>query len=180
MPSPTTEPLDPLRGQWAIDARTRSQHLMLALYTFGRARGYDVAAGPHEPADLDSSIYALLGSVSFSLWRAAFLTEMRPRTWPEALRDTQELLETVLKSNAVLLSTEQQLQGWTGGYHLNNVRLRLRDILDREALANRVGREEVEAVTAIELVRENPADTWNRLYDVAARVLARLTGLPDA
>ena len=180
MPSAKTEPLDPLRGQWAIDARTSSQRLMLALYKFGRARGYEVVAGPREdPADLDSSVYALMVSVSFSLWRVAFLTEMRPRTWPEALRDAQELLENVLRSNAVPFTSEQNLQGWTGGYFLNNARLRLRDILDREALANRVGREEFEAVTAIELVRENPTETWNRLYEIAERVLERLTGSSD-
>jgi hypothetical protein len=180
MPSATTEPLDPVRGEWAIDARARSQRLMLALYKFGLARGYDVAAGPDGPADLNSSVYAVLVSVSFSLWRAACLTEMRPRNWPEALRDAQALLETVLKSNAVFVTTEHTLQGWTGGYYLNNIRLRLRDILDREVLANRVGREDLEAVTAIELVREDPTETWNRLYDVAERVLERLTRSPDA
>jgi hypothetical protein len=153
--------------------------MMLALYTFGRARGYEVAVGHEDPVDLNSSVYALLVSVSFSLWRVAFLTEMRPRTWPEALRDAQELLENVLKNNAVLFTTEQHLQGWTGGYYLNNARLRLRDVLDREVLAQRVGREELEAVTAIELVRENPTETWNRLFEIAERVLGRLTGSPD-
>jgi hypothetical protein len=179
MPSAKTDPLDPLRGQWAIDARARSQRMMLALYKFGRARGYEVASGHENPPDLNSSVYGLLVSVSFSLWRAAFLTEMRPRTWPEALRDAQELLEDVIKSNAVPFTTEQHLQGWTGGYYLNNARLRLRDVLDREVVAQRVGREELEAVTAIELVRENPTETWNKLYEVAERVLGRLTGSAD-
>lgn len=180
MPSAKTEPLDPLRGQWAIEARARSQRLMLALYKFGLARGYDVAVGREGPADLSSSVYAMLVSVSFSLWRAAFLTEMRPRTLSEALRDAHELLENVLKSNAVLVTTEQTLQGWTGGYYLSNIRLRLRDILEREVLAHRVGREELEVVAAIELVLGNPTETWNRLYEVAERVLERLTGLPVA
>jgi hypothetical protein len=179
MPSARTEPLDPLRGQWAIDARARSQRMMLALYRFGRARGYEIAVGHQDPVDLNSSIYALLVSISFSLWRVAFLTEMRPRTWPEALHDSQELLENVLRSNAVLFTTEQQLQGWTGGYYLNNARLRLRDVLDREVLAQRAGRDELEAVAAIELVRENPTETWNRLYEITERVLGRLTGSSD-
>jgi hypothetical protein len=180
MSSAKTEPLDPVRGQWAIEARARSQRLMLTLYKFGLARGYDVPAGHESLADLSSSVYAMLVSVSFSLWRAAFLTEMRPRTWPEALRDAQELLETVLKSNAVPATTEHTLQGWTGGYYLNNIRLRLRDILDREMFVDREGREDLEVVTAIELVRGNPTETWNRLCDVAERALKRLTGSADA
>ena len=154
--------------------------MMLGLYKFGRARGYEVGVGHEEPADLDSSVWALLVSVSFSLWRVAFLTEIRPRTWPEALRDSQELLDNVLKSNAVLFTTEQSLQGWTGGYYLNNARLRLRDVLDREVVAQRARSEELEAVTAIELVRENPTETWNRLYEIAERILQRLTGSSGA
>src|SRR5512138_13215 len=63
-------------------------------------------------------------SVAFSLWRAAFFAESATRTWPQAVDDLKNLLQTVLRTNTINFANEHTFQGWTAGYYLKNAKLR--------------------------------------------------------
>lgn len=135
---------------WAIDARARSQRLLLALYSNTEYRGAD------PETSRDARVFSLLVGVAFSLWRAAFLADAPTRTGTEALAHAYDLLGEVLKSNTIAFSTDQRLQGWTGGYYLNNAKLRLVDALTIQSRSA-----EAEQVRSMSLYGADPRNLWD-------------------
>jgi hypothetical protein len=157
------------RLAWAIGARERSQRLLLALYGFGKEKGYG------SPESEEARVFSVLVAVAFSLWRAAFLADAPTRTWPEALDDVQEFLKTALRTNAIAFSTEHARQGWTAGYYLKNALLRLQDVLQSRVESGHALAEDVARVRRISLMWTDPHDTWTRLC-VEAEQLAQQIG----
>jgi hypothetical protein len=137
---------------------------MLALYAFGKQQGYG------SPESSEGKVFSVISAVAFSLWRAAFLADAATREWPQVLCDAQELLETVLATNAVAFATEHKLQGWTAGYYLKNAKLRL-----PEALTFQNARaEDIARVEAISLMGTDPHDAWKLLCTEAEQIARRL------
>ncbi len=152
------------RLAWAIEARNRSQKLLLALYAFGQQNSYGL------PESAEAKEFSVLVAVAFSLWRAAFLADAPTRTWPDALHDAQVLVEKVLSTNTIAFSTEHGLQGWTAGYYLKNAQLRL-----LQAHKDLGKSEDVARVEGISLMGSDPHDTW-ALFCREAEQLARQLG----
>lgn len=150
--------------KWAIEARARSQRLLLALYSNGQYRDADPLANP------DARVFSLLAGIAFSLWRAAFLADAPTRTGTQALAHAYDLLGEVLKSNTIAFSTDQRLQGWTGGYYLNNAKLRL-----VEAFTIQLRAAEAEQVRSMSLYDADPRNLWNDFCE-RAEELARTLG----
>jgi hypothetical protein len=155
------------RLAWAIAARERSQRLLLALYDFGQQNS-ELTERPK------TEVFSLLVGVAFSLWRAAFLTDMPTREWPEALRDARKLLKTVLSTNAIGFSTEHNLQGWMGGYYLQNVKLRLQDAQRRQIESGQARPEDFARVEGISLMGTDPHQTWMLFCEEAERLARQL------
>jgi hypothetical protein len=153
------------RLDWAIAARERSQKLLLALYEFGQ----------HESERPKTEVFSLLVGVAFSLWRAAFLADAPTRTWPEALADAQEFLKTVLRTNAIAFNTEHTRQGWTGGYYLNNAKLRLEEVLRRQMESGQThAAEDLTRIRNISLLGTDPHDTWTRFCEAAEQLAQQI------
>lgn len=150
--------------------------MLLALYVFGQQSGFDAGDKKEIPVDRDTQVFSMLVGVAFSLWRAAFLAEMPTRTWPEALRDAQQLLGTVLSTNTIAFGTEHSLQGWTGGYYLNNAKLRLMEVGRRLRADGRSTDADVARLDGISLMNTNPHDTWRLLCDEAERLTEQISG----
>ncbi len=149
---------DPERIEWAIGARARSQRLLLGLYEFG----IDERFGPHDSRN--AKVFSSLVACAFCLWRAAFLTDAPTRQWSESLDDARGLLKEVLTTNAVAFSTEHRLQGWTAGFYLTNVILRLKGLPHVN----------VKRVAAISLMGTNPHETWTELCDETEKVAEKI------
>ena len=161
-----TERLDSERLNWAIGARERSQRLLLALYNCSETRQDDLT-------DTDEgNAFLLLVGVAFSLWRAAFLADVPRRTFREALNDARDLMGEVLKTNTVLFGKEQNLQRWTGGFYLNNAKLRLAVAM---RLAGRSTTADIERVNQQSLLDSDPQDSW-RIFCEEAERLAQALG----
>lgn len=167
------KPISPDRVAWAIDARARSQRLLLALYAFGEQRGFRSADEAFDHDDQETQLFSLLVGVAFSLWRAAFLADMPTRTWPEALRDAHLLLDKVLSTNAIAFGTEHDLQGWTGGFYLNNAKLRLVEALRRQVPLGTASAADVARVE-VSLLGTDPHDTWRLFCEEAERLAQQL------
>jgi hypothetical protein len=101
---------------------------------------------------------------------ASLLAEAPTRTGTQALADAYDLLSDVLRSNAIAFSADQRLQGWTGGYYLNNAKLRLAETL---AIHGRV--DEAARVRALSLYGADPRQLWDRFCELAEDV-ARTIG----
>jgi hypothetical protein len=144
----------------------------LALYEFGHRNGYSSL----EEGDFESQsgIYSSLVGVAFSLWRAAFLTDVPNRSWLAALQNAQDLLETLLSTNAVAFSTEHTLQGWAGGYYLTNVSLRLRILADMGRKRGQQPSSNATRISKISLIGTDPHETWNVFCDEAERIAREL------
>jgi hypothetical protein len=74
--------------------------------------------------------FSLLVGASFSLWRAAFLSDIE-RSWENVIDKGTDLLRTVLVTNAVPFSTDRHVRDWMMGYYLSNARYRLAEAIER-------------------------------------------------
>ena len=105
------------------------------------------------PSDSDNTrVFTTVVGAAFSLRRAALLTDAPTRQWPGALHDAQELLDTLLKTNALAFTTEHRLQGWTAGYYLKNAKLRLEEALQRLVETGRISAESLRQAQAVSLM----------------------------
>lgn len=68
--------------------------------------------------------FGLLVGSAFSLWRAAFLANV-VRTPDSFHENALKVLDSAIKTNAVLFGEEKQMEEWMEGYYLNNGRFRL-------------------------------------------------------
>jgi hypothetical protein len=115
---------------WLLRARSEIQSELHLLWVFGRDQRNALLAAAD---DATRTTFTLLIGAGFSLWRAAFLSDIS-RSWPEIIDKGNDLLKTVLITNAVPFSTDRAVRDWMMGYYLNNARFRLATARDRLAV----------------------------------------------
>jgi len=94
--------LDLEHAKWLLGARRKNQDLLLRLYEFGKKNG--------KVLKRDSSrqeLFAFLVGATFSLWRAAILSDTK-RGWKKSFKGANDLLGTIIKDNAVTYPTDRK------------------------------------------------------------------------
>lgn len=157
--------------RWLVPARSRIQDALLRLYDL--ALYYE--AHPNEAASKNCSIYRLLLGAGFSLWRSVFQAHT-DLSVGENVKRAKELLETVMRDNAVLYPTEKN--SWSFGYYLNNAKYRLVDIhgwleepfkSDVEPKVQKIRRDAPQPTTAVQ-----SRATWDAIFDVFDSIVEHL------
>jgi len=105
--------------RWQIDRRWRVQRIMLRLYRF--LQEYNEL--PKEHNDQWYPIVRMVG-ISFSLWRAAFLTDTKG-TKAVMYDNMVNYLDKVLKHNSIGFADDYNMSDHTAGYYTANARYRL-------------------------------------------------------
>ena len=151
--------------KWLVEARTKSQKLLLCLFNY-QIQNED--ALKHDPW---RSVFALLVGAAFSLWRAAFLSNTK-RQWPEILEHTNELLDKVLKDNAISFQDELKMREWMGGFYLNNARYRLTEARDtlkarQGDIKNKNAFKRLDELNRSGIEGKKAAIWWDILYDAS-------------
>lgn len=106
---------------WLIAARTSIQQDLLTLL---RIVEDDRNALERCDERACRSVFMLLVGAAFSLWRAAFLSNI-DREWEDILDTSKSILKELLTTNAVPFSTEHRTRDWMFGYYLNSALFRL-------------------------------------------------------
>lgn len=102
--------------------------MMLEIYNFNRS------LTSKERARFWPVLGYLIG-VAFSLWRAVFLS-LPKRKLSDVYEHAEDILHTLLETNAVGFPQDKATQQWMAGYYNNNAILRLSDLYaDPVALA---------------------------------------------
>jgi len=110
--------LDLLALEWAIEQRGKIQQTILALYKYAKSQP------PEGPGFPKSYLLDHLSAASFSLWRAAFLTDGSRD--PYSIDEEQtNFLVTVLNTNAINFSDDRKYQAWAVSFYLENAKNRL-------------------------------------------------------
>ncbi|MGE5835798.1 MAG: hypothetical protein ACM4AI_15045 [Acidobacteriota bacterium] len=156
------------RSTWSLDARTRSQRLLMALYDLAGAGGVSATSPRGE-------MLSLLLGVAFSLWRAVSLADTPNRRWPDAFENSQAFLDVMAKTKTIGLGFEYQLQEWASGYYLNNAKLRFEEILRRQTRAGEAMPEDSARMANLSGLDAEPHEIWT-LYCHEAERLARRLG----
>jgi len=110
------EKLEHLR--WAVESRAKNQTCALRLLTIFRQHEARWKTKKWSGAAQD------LLSVSFSLWRAAFLADKTGRR-AEVFADATEFLEYVIEDNAISYPQDKRSREWTFNYYTKNARAAL-------------------------------------------------------
>jgi hypothetical protein len=110
-----------------LRARADIQQDLLTLLRLVRDRRHALMAADQRTV---LGVFALLVGGAFSLWRAAFLTDIM-REWPDILDKAEYLLDELLKTNAAPFSVEHKAKEWIFGYYLNNAIYRLAEVRRR-------------------------------------------------
>ncbi|NOT22276.1 MAG: hypothetical protein HOP22_06065 [Nitrospiraceae bacterium] len=106
---------------WLLEARAKSQRLLLRLYILGQE---NANANLLQGDSKRQSLFAMFVGAAFSLWRAAFLCDTK-QNWEVNFQGANYLLVKLIEDNSVNFSADQQSQEWMGGYYLNNAMFRL-------------------------------------------------------
>jgi hypothetical protein len=141
--------------EWLLSARADIQRDLLDLHNLVTLRRDALMQGDD---DRLRSTFGLLVGAGFSLWRAAFQSDIA-RGWPDILNRADELLRELLVTNAALFTFERTVRDWTFGYYLNNALQRLAEV--RQKLGD-----------------ENLTDTLTRFDDLHRHGLIGLTIKP--
>ena len=113
-------PTDPPDFHWLIEARAAIQTRLSELSALDRQHRAVLLEGDQSLA----RAYSILAAAGFSLWRAAFLSEVT-HGWSEALDAARELIEEVLATNTAAFPTERKNKNWMFGYYLSNAMSRV-------------------------------------------------------
>ena len=113
---PTTPPdVDHLK--WAINRRADIQHTLLALYDY-------VNRTPPDRDWVKNHLLDHLIAASFSLWRAAFLSES-DREMADIHKSQKAFLASVVSTNAITFQDDYKNRAWTVSYYLEAAKYRL-------------------------------------------------------
>lgn len=104
---------------WLVKARASNQEALLRLYRLAKDNSEKLQSN-----EMGRSLFTLLIGAGFSLWRAAFLSDAR-REWTRILEDATQLLERLVRDNAVAYPQDRETREWMAGYYLNNAQWRL-------------------------------------------------------
>jgi hypothetical protein len=165
---PETKAPTSTRSTWSLEARARSQRLLMALYDLARSGGASATSSRGE-------ILSLLLGVAFSLWRAVSLADTPNRRWPDALESSQSFLDAMASTKTIGLGLEYQLQEWASGYYLNNAKLRFEEIRRRQMENGEASREDSARMGNLTPLDAAPHETWT-LFCLEAERLARQLG----
>jgi hypothetical protein len=110
---------------WLVISRSRNQSASLKLYKIVKKHNVRIKESP----ELTDLIQALV-SVSFSLWRAVFLSDVTPEH-QAALEDAEHFLENLIQNNAVAYPQDRNARYWSFRYYVSNARDRLSRIADK-------------------------------------------------
>lgn len=147
---------------WLVRARAENQQALLQLHEFGHQN----VEALH--CDVTSrSVFTLLVGTAFSLWRAAFLSDLK-WTWSAIIGDANKLLERLVQDNAVAYPQDRDTREWMGRYYLNNAKWRLiraRDKLKAGGLdiAPEVV-QQFQELDQIDIEQEQPAACWDKFH----------------
>jgi hypothetical protein len=105
------------RYEWLIKARNLNQTLTFNLFKYKE----------HEKKETQWKVYSVLVGCTFSLWRAAPLNNI-VKNKKQFREDAYELLNILVRDNAVTYTQDKKLEEWMAGYYLRNCYLRLMQI----------------------------------------------------
>lgn len=154
---------------WLLPRRARIMETLLALHRLLKDKGAQLVADPTGRA-----CFGHLVGAAFSLWRAAFLTDAS-RDWGAILGDDRgtrfrggagQVLETLLRDNAINYAQDRDTRTWMVGYYLNNAKYRLARAWPK------VGKGEYDLPQSDEV---SPKDLWDRLHGDTGTLLDALT-----
>ena len=108
--------------EWLVSERARIQELSLRLLNLMKSRQATIFAnGVYMEAVL------LMIGAAFSLWRAVFLAHSKQTTGAN-FEAGQQLIEKVVRHNAIGYFDDVALQTWSFGFYLYNCRFRLQQM----------------------------------------------------
>lgn len=153
---------------WLLRARAESQQLLLRLLRLGTDR-----ATMLEQDQGHAFIFALLVGAAFSLWRAAFLSDVG-RHWPEITADANKLLAKLIVDNTINYPQDRDTKQWMGGYYLNNTRFRLMRAADRlrSDSAAEAALQEVEKLDEAGISAREPKEEWDLLRGALSQLIS--------
>jgi hypothetical protein len=147
--------------QWQIGARKQISQLMLRQWNLLKEK-------QHFTDKQDFYQMARMTQTAFSLWRSAFLTNVR-NTEGDILQKSKEFLERILVTNAVGFSDELGNRDLTAAYYNNNAKYRL----ERECKYHPELKDEAEFKELLEIRKDD--DTAQReqkeIWDICYRAL---------
>ncbi len=154
---------------WLVRARARNQELLLRLYQFSRLN--EDAIQRNATGRL---VFGWLVGAAFSLWRAAFLGDVR-RSWPDILSDANGILEILVQDNAVNYQQDRKTRAWMAGYYLNNARFRIARTRDSLAGSNEnIDLSQLDSLDARGIADLDPKEVWEILHDALVQVLTQV------
>ena len=110
---------NPDNFNWLVKARASNQEALLRLYRLAKGNSEKLQCD-----EMGRSLFTLLIGAGFSLWRAAFLGDAL-REWTRIIGDATQLLERLIRDNAVAYPQDRETREWMAGYYLNNAQWRL-------------------------------------------------------
>jgi hypothetical protein len=151
------------RYDWLVEARYANQSLTKELYKYKN----------HQKDKDQWKIYSVLVGCAFSLWRAAPLNNISKN--PEQFReDAYELLNILVRDNAVTYNQDKRLEEWMAGYYLRNCYLRLKQIKNT---IDELGITDIDILDYSrfkKLISKNPQDCWMELQILSTAVFEKL------
>ena len=107
---------------WLVESRSKNQAVSLKLYLVSKDHAEKIAA------DWDlANIAQSLAGVSFSLWRAVFLSDIKADMGATGA-DAQSFLGNLILHNMIAYPQDRNTREWTFVYYVNNARYRLESI----------------------------------------------------
>jgi hypothetical protein len=165
---------------WLVERRSKIQGLLLALYEFVKHHRCALEGNCR-----DRELFGLLTGAAFSLWRAAFLTDIE-RAPALVLDGVEHFLQLVVRDNAINFPQDRQTRAWTVGYYLNNARFRvlrfLEKVRDDKTFSELDHKSEVERFAALHDEGQHRTDAhaaWDATYDVICLAFEELASSLD-
>jgi hypothetical protein len=117
--------LSPEHISWLVESRSKNQAASLKLYLVAKDHAEKIAG------DWDlSNIAQSLSGVSFSLWRAVFLSDIKADMAATGA-DAQSFLGNLILHNMIAYPQDRNTREWTFIYYVNNAMYRLGAISKR-------------------------------------------------
>jgi hypothetical protein len=164
---------------WLVPARANIQQALLDLRNFGTTRRIDLL----KDAEHLARPFVLLVGAAFSLWRAAFLSDIT-QSWEWIVDKANELLEKLLITNTVSFSTDRDLRIWMMGYYLNSAGFRLdaaRETLGSVPESHVQHRfDELHGRGGLINVQGEPNKAWDAYFDAFRELFTILRDRADA
>ena len=123
-PKMSKEKPDPDHLAWLVEHRAANQRVSVKLYQLLREFPNQAKEKPFKAE------VPMLISVSFSLWRSAFLSDKTGKPG-DTYASAELFLEEMLMNNAIAYPQDRQSKDWTFNYYATNARYRIEDYCDR-------------------------------------------------